>query len=91
MEQQIRRKQINYLGEWEYECSVCELWLPKSKFRGCKNYIDAYGNCLMCSSCRAKKSQVKKLQTEKEMVDDLLISMGYDIKSEKPDRDWETH
>ena len=58
----IRRKRVDEYGEWEFECRYCDRWLPKTKFRGCVDYIDAYGNCLMCMNCRASKGQ----QTQKE-------------------------
>lgn len=73
----IRRKQMNYEGEWEYECNVCELWLPKLKFRGCKNYVDAYGNCLMCSSCRSKISHKKAMDNERVEVERVLTALGF--------------
>jgi hypothetical protein len=73
----VRRKRVNPDGEWEYECRECELWLPKNKFRGCVNYIDAYGNCLMCSSCRSKLSHQKALDNEKEGMKELLTKIGF--------------
>lgn len=80
----VRRKRVNEFGEWEFECSECLLWLSKNRFRGCVQYIDAYGNCLMCSSCRGKKSQQKKLDEDKEEVKRMLRVMGYDPDSEIP-------
>jgi len=80
----IRRKQMNYEGEWEYECSVCNDWLPKSKFRGCKNYVDAYGNCLMCSSCRSKLSHQRAVDNERQEVVRILTLLGfYSFPSQK--------
>jgi hypothetical protein len=73
----VRRKRIDENGDWEYECSECEMWLPKERFRGCKTYVDAYGNCLMCSSCRSKKANLKKLQTEEDWKNHLLTTLGF--------------
>jgi len=73
----IRRKQMNSEGEWEYECSVCKNWLPKLKFRGCKTYVDAYGNCLMCSSCRSKLARQKGEDNTREEVDKILTKLGF--------------
>jgi len=80
----VRRKRVNEDGDWEYECSVCKNWLPKPRFRGCKNYVDAYGNCLMCSSCRGRLSQETRLENYDELCNDILIACGYDPSSEKP-------
>lgn len=78
----IRRKRVNELGEWEYECSECENWLEKSKFRGCVNFVDAYGNCLMCSSCRAKLSRKTGKENDMLIVRELLTKTGfYDYES----------
>lgn len=73
----IRRKRIDENGDWEYECRECENWLPKEKFRGCKNYVDAYGNCLMCASCRSKKANQKKIETEEEWKEHILNTLGF--------------
>lgn len=73
----IRRKRVNELGEWEYECSECLDWLEKSKFRGCVNYVDAYGNCLMCSSCRAKLSRQTGKENDLKIVRELLTKTGF--------------
>jgi S-adenosylmethionine hydrolase len=80
----IRRKRVNEFGEWEYECRYCDNWLPKNKFRGCVEYIDAYGNCLMCSSCRAKKSQETRVENNEDLVKQVLTLMGYDTSSKTP-------
>lgn len=80
----IRRKRVNDIGEWEYECRYCDLWLPKKKFRGCVDYIDAYGNCLMCSSCRGKKAQQTCKANLKEEVDKIMIKLGYDPYGDEP-------
>jgi hypothetical protein len=81
---EVRRKMIDENGEWIFECSNCELWLPKGKFRGCKTYIDAYGNCLICSSCRSSKAQNKRVEDYEEEVKTWLNSMGYDTESDVP-------
>ena len=73
----VRRKRVNFAGEWEYECSVCENWLDKSRFSGCSNYVDAYGNCLMCISCRSKKAQQKKKTGEEQVVNEILEAIGF--------------
>ena len=73
----VRRKRINENGDWEYECSECEIWLPKERFRGCKNYVDAYGNCLMCSGCRACKSTKTRIDSEEESVKEILTAIGF--------------
>jgi hypothetical protein len=73
----VRRKRIDENGDWEYECSECDNWLPKERFRGCKTYVDAYGNCLMCSSCRSKKANLKKLQTEEDWKNHILTTLGF--------------
>lgn len=80
----IRRKRVDAEGYWEYECRYCSLWLPKSKFRGCIDYIDAYGNCLMCASCRAKKSQITQKENYKKELDKIMIILGFDPYSDIP-------
>ena len=80
----IRRRRINELGEWEYECSSCLLWLDKSKFKGCVDKIDAYGNCLMCRSCIGKKAMVKRTDNVKQEVNEVFIRMGYNPYSDIP-------
>jgi len=79
-----RRRRINEDGEWEYECSSCERWLMKSKFKGCVEKIDAYGNCLMCRSCISKRANLKKMDGIKEEVNELFIRMGYNPYSDIP-------
>jgi hypothetical protein len=73
----VRRKRMNEEGEWEYECRECCEWLPKDRFRGCKTYVDAYGNCLMCSSCRSKKANLKKIKTEEDWKEHILGVLGF--------------
>lgn len=73
----VRRKRVDTQGEWEYECNRCEVWLPKEKFRGCTKYIDAYGNCLMCSKCRARKALEKRQEGEVEYANDILQIIGF--------------
>jgi len=80
----VRRKRIDEYGEWEYECGNCMLWMPKSKFRGCLRYIDAYGNCLMCSSCRAKKAHATREGIVEKAINEVLQDMGYDPTSKTP-------
>lgn len=80
----IRRKRVDAEGHWSFECRYCELWLPKSKFRGCIDYIDAYGNCLMCASCRAKKSQITQKQNAKEELDRIMIVLGFEPNTDIP-------
>ena len=80
----IRRKRVDEYGDWEYECRTCELWLPKNKFRGCVEYIDAYGNCLMCSSCRALKAQVNQKLNTRKQADIIFNNLGYDTSGEVP-------
>jgi hypothetical protein len=72
-----RRKRVNWEGEWEYECVVCEEWLDKERFGGCSKDVDAYGNCLMCKKCRYKKSSSKKLATEEQGVKAVLQAIGF--------------
>jgi hypothetical protein len=73
----IRRKRVGKEGEWEYECAKCDLWLPVEKFRGCKTYTDPYGNCLMCSSCRAKATRQTLKVNEEIQVKQLLKIIGF--------------
>jgi hypothetical protein len=80
----IRRKRIDANGDWEYECRSCELWLLKSKFRGCVEYIDAYGNCLMCSSCRVAKGQIHHKESMRKELNIMLNNLGYDTSGEVP-------
>jgi len=80
----VRRKRVNEYGEWEYECVYCEKWLQKNKFRGCIDYIDAYGNCLTCSSCRATKGQIHQKENMRRDVDIIFKGMGFDISGEVP-------
>lgn len=80
----VRRKRVDSFGEWEYECVYCDRWLPKNKFRGCIDYIDAYGNCLMCSSCRASKAQITQKENMRTEVDYMLKQLGYDLSGEIP-------
>jgi len=79
-----RRKRIDFNGEWEYECASCKLWLPKNKFKGCVDKIDAYGNCLSCRSCISREANKTKLTNEQKEVNEILISMGYDLDSDIP-------
>jgi hypothetical protein len=72
-----RRKRVNFDGEWEYECVVCEEWLDKEVFGGCSKDVDAYGNCLMCKTCRYKKANKKKMTTEQDAVRNLLEAIGF--------------
>lgn len=80
----VRRKRVDSFGEWEYECVYCDKWLRKNKFRGCVDYIDAYGNCLMCSSCRASKAQITQKENMRAEVDYMLKQLGYDLSGEIP-------
>ena len=80
----IRRKRVDEYGDWEYECRTCELWLPKNKFRGCVEYIDAYGNCLMCSSCRVAIGQKHQKEDMRKEVDSMFNILGYDTSGEVP-------
>lgn len=73
----VRRKRVDENGDWEYECRECDNWLSKEKFRGCRTYVDAYGNCLMCASCRSKKANQKKLKTEEEWKEHILTCIGF--------------
>lgn len=73
----VRRKRVDPQGEWEYECNRCENWLPKDKFRGCSKYVDAYGNCLMCSKCRAAKALETRQDEEKESARQILEAIGF--------------
>jgi len=73
----IRRKRVDENGEWEYECSSCEIWLPQKKFRGCVKYVDAYGNCLICSSCRAKHSKRKQMDDDEQNAKLVLQLIGF--------------
>jgi hypothetical protein len=73
----VRRRRVNEDGEWEYECNVCLNWLAKDRFRGCKVYVDAYGNCLMCSSCRSRKSTETKVSGEQREVKRILTALGF--------------
>lgn len=80
----VRRKRIDIYGEWEYECSICLDWMPKYKFRGCTKDIDAYGNCMMCSSCRAKKAHKTREEVVNKAINEVLIDMGYNPNSSQP-------
>ena len=80
----IRRKRVDEDGNWQYECVYCEKWLPKTKFRGCVDYTDAYGNCLMCMNCRASKGQETQRKNTARVVNEILTYMGYDLSGEVP-------
>lgn len=73
----IRRKRIDSNGEWEFECANCGNWLDQKKFGGCKTYVDGYGNCLMCSSCRAKKVHQDTNARDMVMVEEILQKTGF--------------
>ncbi len=73
----IRRKRVGEDGEWEYECVRCERWLEKPKFRGCVQYTDPYGNCLICSSCRAKQTRQTQKENEQESIKHILTLIGF--------------
>jgi len=75
----IRRRRVDTDGNWEYECSKCKLWLPKVKFKGCVEKVDAYGNCLMCRSCISSRAKQKVISQERKEVEEILIALGYDI------------
>jgi len=79
-----RRKRVDAEGEWVYECVSCENWLLKSKFRGCVDYIDAYGNCLMCSSCKSKKAQITQKDNLNNELNKIMKGMGFDVDSDIP-------
>ena len=80
----IRRKRVDENGYWQDVCRSCGFWLYKNKFRGCIDYIDAYGNCLMCSSCRASKAQTTLKNNMRQEANNLYRAMGYDPSSEIP-------
>jgi hypothetical protein len=81
----VRRKQVNELGEWEFECVDCERWLPQRKFKGCVEKVDAYGNCLICVSCRVKNSNNRRVDGFTAHKNEILIGLGYDpYNTEKP-------
>jgi len=80
----VRRKRVNEYGDWEYECRYCDSWLPKLKFRGCIDYIDAYGNCLMCNSCKTKKAQTTLRDNQKEELDRVMHVLGFQPNSDIP-------
>jgi hypothetical protein len=73
----IRRKRVGEEGEWEFECSGCDEWFEKEKFRGCKTYTDPYGNCLLCSSCRAKQTRRVQKVSDEESAKELLTNIGF--------------
>jgi hypothetical protein len=77
MTAEIRRKRVGETGEWEFECSGCETWYEKSKFRGCKKYTDPYGNCLLCSSCRAKKTRTTQKSSDEISAQHILKMIGF--------------
>jgi hypothetical protein len=83
-ELQIRRKRIDENGDWEYECRYCERWLPQTKFRGCVDYVDAYGNCLMCKNCIASKGQRTQKQNTINDVKEIMKKLNYDTSGEIP-------
>lgn len=83
MEDLRRKKRVDENGEWEFECIECLKWLPKKNFSGCVEYIDPYGNCIMCRSCISRKSQHKRVDNEKKLVMEILIGMDYDLDSTK--------
>lgn len=85
----VRRKRVNGEGEWEYECRSCELWLPKEEFRGCKNLVDAYGNCLMCKKCIGRKIQKSRMDNESEAAAVVLEAIGF-LKFKDSDEWWES-
>ena len=80
----VRRKRIDNDGEWEFECNICEKWLGQNRFRGCIEYVDAYGNCLMCSSCRASRAQMTQKENTRNQVDYILKELGYDMSGKIP-------
>lgn len=77
MSSEIRRKRVGETGEWEYECSGCEKWYEKEKFRGCKRYTDPYGNCLLCSSCRAKQTRTTQKSSDELAAQHILKMIGF--------------
>jgi len=84
MDNLTRRRRVGIDGNWEYECNECEKWLPKEKFRGCVDKVDAYGNCLMCRSCISVEAHKVRDQRERKLIDKVLIGMGYDVNSDIP-------
>jgi len=84
----VRRKRVNEEGEWEYECRVCELWLSKDDFRGCKNLVDAYGNCLMCKRCKGSETQITRLDNEKAAAEAILKAIGFSQKYSNSEEWW---
>jgi hypothetical protein len=84
MDNLSRRRRVNDEGEWEYECPECSLWLPKTRFKGCVDKIDAFGNCLICVSCRVKNANKKRLNTLDDGCIELLEALGYNTSSKIP-------
>jgi hypothetical protein len=83
---QTRVRRVNYEGEWEYECIECKEWHPKEKFGGCKTYVDGFGNCLMCLSCRASINSRGIKQREMERAKEISKIFGvYDYPTPE---DW---
>jgi S-adenosylmethionine hydrolase len=72
-----KRKRVGEQGDWEYECTCCERWLEKARFRGCVNFVDAYGNCLICTSCRSKNTKQKQMEEDKANAKKLLEIIGF--------------
>lgn len=76
-EPEVKRKRVGALGEWEYECTCCERWLDKARFRGCVNFVDAYGNCVICTSCRSKQTKQRQMATDEQNAKHILEVIGF--------------
>lgn len=77
MSTELRRKRVNDDGEWEYECSGCGVWNEKIKFRGCVRFTDPYGNCMLCSSCRAKQTKSSQKLSDEVAAQHILKMIGF--------------
>lgn len=84
MDNLTRRRRVAEDGNWEYECVECKNWLPKNKFKGCIEKVDAYGNCLMCRSCISVEAHKTRDSRERIQIDEILIGMGFDPYGDIP-------
>jgi hypothetical protein len=41
------------------------------------NFVDAYGNCVICTSCRSKNTKKKQMEEDKENAKLLLEKIGF--------------
>ena len=77
----VRHRRVNEDGDWEYECVKCLDWKPKSKFKGCVDKVDGFGNCHICRNCISVIANQTKRDINKQDVDRVMKLLGYEVNN----------